>query len=346
MLQLNPNQSRQAIEASMMARVPLMLWGAPGIGKSNVVEQIASDLGATLIDIRLSQYDSVDLRGIPSVDKELHMTTWNAPATLPFVGNPAFDNPANKDKLIMLFLDELLQALPAVQSVAFQLVLDGKAGEHTLLPNVRVLAASNRETDKAGTNRMLTPLANRFTHIEMVPTLDPWCDWAWAHNIDPRLVAFVRFRPDLLTTFDSTKNEKVFASPRTWAYVDRFLKQKLSFDILSAMVHGSVGSGPATEFMAFLDVWEDMPNIDGILMNPDSAPVPPASKPGTMFAVCAALSQRADKGNLGNVCVYLDRLPAEYAVRCIKDATKRKLELHSTKAFNQFVTKYSDLMRL
>ena len=61
MLQLNPNQTRSAVEASMMARVPLMLWGAPGIGKSNVVEQIAHDLGATLIDIRLSQYDSVDL---------------------------------------------------------------------------------------------------------------------------------------------------------------------------------------------------------------------------------------------------------------------------------------------
>ncbi len=346
MLQLNPIQSRKAIEAAMMARVALMLWGAPGIGKSNIVDQIATDLGATFIDIRLSQYDSVDLRGIPSVSHDTHLTTWNPPSTLPFKGNPAYDNPAMKDKLILLFLDEMLQAIPAVQSVAFQLVLDGRVGEHTLLPNVRVVAASNRETDRAGTNRMLSPLANRFVHVEMVPALDPWCDWAWEKGIDPRAIAFIRFRPDLLSTFDPTKNEKVFASPRTWEFADRFLKQSLPYDIFSSLVHGTLGQGVATEFLAFLDVWEDMPNIDAIILNPDTASVPPTTKPATMFAVCAALANKADKGTIDSITTYVRRLPAEYAVRCIKDAVKHEPKVANTKAFNQFVTDYSDLLKI
>lgn len=344
MLQLNPIQTRRAIEAAVMSKTPIVVWGAPGIGKSNIVEQIATDLGAVLIDTRLSQFDSVDLRGIPSVQEG--MTKWNPPAIFPFRGNVAFDNPEMKDRLILWFLDEILAAMPAVQSTAFQLLLDHRMGEHELLPNVRMVAATNRETDRAGTNRMLSPLANRFVHVEMVPALNPWRDWAWEHDIDPRLIAFISFRPDLLSTFDGTKNEKVFSSPRTWEFLNRFLKQDLAGDILASLAHGTVGSGAATEFLSFLDVWQDMPDIDGILLNPDKSAVPPKEKPATMFAVTAALAARADKGTIDAIAAYVRRLPAEYAVRCIKDAVRRKDEVARTKAFGRFVTDYSDLMKL
>lgn len=345
MMQLNPMQARKFVESSLMSRTPVIVWGAPGIGKSAVMEQIAQDLGAVLIDIRLSQWDSVDVRGIPSIDREHGLTLWNPPSTLPFKGNPAFDNEAMRDQLIILFLDELLQAIPTVQAVAFQLVLDRRVGEHELLPNVRVVAASNRETDKAGINRMLTPLANRFVHIEMVPHLDSWCDWAWAHDIEPRIVAALRFRPDLLTTFDPTKNEKVFASPRTWEYLNRFMRQAqhLTQDILIAAAYGTVGQGPATELLAFLDVWESMPNIENILKNPTTAPLPEKSKPAVAFAVTSALAARATKDNFAHVYDYAKRLPPEYTVRCIKDATKRNTELRTHKVFIQFCTEYQEL---
>ena len=141
---------------------PVMVWGQPGVGKSDAVRQMAEAKGAVLVDIRLSQYDSVDLRGIPSVESGL--TRWNMPATLPFVGNPDFPT----DRPIVVFFDEINGAAPAVAGVAYQLVLDRAAGEHKLLPNVRIVAAGNREGDKGVTNKMPLPLANRFAHLGCV----------------------------------------------------------------------------------------------------------------------------------------------------------------------------------
>lgn len=346
MLQLNPKQTRNAVEACLLNQTPIMLWGAPGIGKSDIQRQITESLGALLIDVRLSQYDSVDLRGIPTISDGF--TTWNPPTTMPFVGNPAFDTPDNQDRLIVLFLDEILQALPAVQSVAFQLVLDRAVGEHALMPNVRVIAASNRETDRAGANRMLTPLANRFTHVEMVPALDPWREWAWEHELSPEVIAFISFRPDLLSNFDAANGQKVFASPRTWAYVDRFVKQGntgLTEAVRNALIHGAVGTGPATEFISFMDVWQDMPNPEDCIAKPKTTEVPPKSKPATMFAITAALAARADKDNFENIVTYVSRLPPEYAVRCVKDSIRRTPTLAQTKTFIKFATDNQDLLR-
>ena len=342
MLQLNSNQTRNAIEACLVTDTPLIIWGAPGIGKSQIQKQIADDLGALLIDIRLSQYDSVDMRGIPSVKEGF--TTWNPPTTMPFVGSE-HDTKANKDRLIVLFLDELLQAMTAVQATAFQLCLDRAVGEHRLMPNVRVVAATNRETDRAGTNRMLTPLANRFTHVEMVPSLDSWTDWAWGNDIAPEIIAFMRFRPDLLSTFDPTKGDKVFASPRTWEYANRFVKQGLPVAVRDALLHGSVGSGPATELAAFMEVWQDMPDPDECIKNPEKAPIPPKTKPATMFAISAALVQRANKDNLANIVKYVERLPLDYTIRTIKDAVRKNLELAGSEVFIRAMSKYQDLIK-
>lgn len=356
MLQLNATQLATAIKASLRLNEPLFIWGSPGIGKSDVVNQIAVEdfsdwwpknnkttivqqaaetSGAQLVDIRLSMWDSVDVRGIPTVSD--NMTHWNPPAVLPFVGNPAF----TEDRPIILFLDELMQAMPSVQTVAFQLVLDRAIGEHKLMPNVRVLAASNRQTDRAGANRMLTPLAARFSHVELIPQLDSWCQWAWGKDLNPLPIAFLRLRPDLLNTFDPAKGDLAFATSRGWAKVCKYVSDKLPTDIRYALVAGTIGEGPAAELEAFMRTWETMPNIDGILLDPAGAVVP--TDPATLFAVTAALAQRATKGNFANICAYADRLPQAYSMRIIKDSVKRKPEVQTTKAFNAYAIMHSDM---
>jgi hypothetical protein len=328
MLQLNAKQLVTALHTSFKLDEPLFIWSGPGIGKSDVSTQVTHDVGGQLVDVRLSMWDSVDVRGIPIVQEGV--TTWNPPAVLPFVGNPRF----NKDKPIILFLDELMQAMPAVQAVAFQLVLERAVGEHKLMDNVRVIAASNRQSDRAGANRMATPLANRFMHVEMIPHLDSWCEWAWSKDLNPLPVAFLRMRPDLLNTFDPSKGDVAFATPRSWAKVCSIVSAKVPLDVRYPLIAGTIGEGPAAELEAFMRTWESMPNIDALLLNPSEATVP--DDPATLFAVTAALAQRAEKGNFDSICTYAQRLPQEYAMRLVSDSVKRKPEVQITKAFNKF----------
>lgn len=335
MLQLNATQLATAIRTCMTLDKPLFIWSSPGLGKSDIMGQVAQASDAQLVDIRLSMWDSVDVRGIPTVTDG--MTHWNPPAVLPFVGNAAF----TQDRPILLVLDEIMQAMPAVQSVAFQLVLERAVGEHRLMPNVRVVAASNRQTDRAGANRMSTPLANRFSHLELIAHLDSWCSWAWGKDLNPLVIAFLRLRPDLLNTFDPAKGDVAFATPRAWATVCAIVSAKLTTDIRYALIAGTVGEGPAAELEAFIRTWETMPNIDGILTDPAGAVVP--TDPATLFAVTAALAQRATKGNFANVCAYANRLPQAYSMRCVKDSVKRTPDVQLTKAFNKFAVDHSDM---
>lgn len=335
MLQLHATQMAVAINTAITLNEPLFMWGSPGIGKSDLVRQVAEEHDAQLVDIRLAMWDSVDVRGIPTVTAGV--THWNPPAVLPFKGNERFD----PKRVTLLFMDEILQAMPAVQSVAFQVALDRSIGEHKLMDNVRVIAASNRQSDRAGANRILTALANRFDHVELIPHLDSWCTWAWGKELSALVIAFLRLRPDLLNTFDPAKGDIAFATPRSWSKVCKVVDAKVSVDVRYALIAGLVGEGPASELEAFMRTWETMPNIDGILLTPDGAKVPTDS--ATLFAVTAALAQRAEKGNFENICKYVDRLPQEYAMRCVKDSVKRKPEVQMTKAFNKFAVDHADM---
>ena len=194
---LTPSQTLEIIPTYHTAGIPLFLWGSPGVGKSTIIRQYSQNIDAVMVDIRLSQYDPVDLRGLPAPAGD--STRWLAPATLPFTNNPNFPT----DRPIILFLDELAQASPAVQAAAFQLVLDRRVGEHTLLPNTYVIAASNRSGDRAGVNRLSTPLLNRFVHIEVVVDFEAWKKWAISEGIHPLIIGFLSQRPALLDQFEA-----------------------------------------------------------------------------------------------------------------------------------------------
>jgi hypothetical protein len=342
MQQLTPNLLSKAITLSAKLDKPLMIWSSPGIGKSSIINQLAQDNADVIVDIRLANFDAVDMRGVPSVSK--NQTVWNPPAILPFIGNPAFDNDKSgpkSGKTIWLFMDEIMQAMPAVQSVAFQLVLDRRCGEHALLPNVRIVAASNRQVDRGGAHRMATPLANRFTHVELVPSLDDWCSYAFVKGLDALPIAFLRFKPDLLNTFDPSKADVAFATPRSWEtaceIVSEFPKVSQSADAANlrwVLLSGTIGEGVATELEAFMRVWEDMPSIDGILMDPTNAPVP--TRPDVLYSTCAALASRCTKGNFGQLVEYSARLPQEFSMLLIKDAIRREPKANMTAAFSKW----------
>lgn len=340
---MRPSQIATALNYLIDANQPVMLHGSPGVGKSDVVRQIAKQRGIDLIDLRLSQLDPVDLRGVPSVDIKKRITLWNTPNFLPTEGKG------------ILFLDEINSAAQATQAAAYQLVLDRKLGDYELPPGWAIIAAGNRTTDRAIVNQMSTALKNRFTHLNYEVNNDDWCDWALRSNIAVEVLGFIRFRPMLLNEFEqrnASKEEKervqrlkdaqAFATPRSWEFLSKIVQQKPSSDVEYELYTGVVGEGAAAEFMGYLKYYRDLPNLDALLMNPGAAKVP--EEPATLYALATGLATKATQDNMERVVKYALRLPAEFQVLLMKDAIIRDNELTQTKSFNEWAIKNADVM--
>ena len=141
---------------------PVMLWGPPGVGKSQMVAQVAEKNNIPVIDIRLSQMEPSDLRGIPF--KNGAEVEWAIPSMLP---NTKRHGPKG-----ILFLDEITSAPPSVSAAAYQLILDRKLGNYEVPKGWAIFAAGNRQGDRGVTYTMPAPLANRFSHYEVDVNLD------------------------------------------------------------------------------------------------------------------------------------------------------------------------------
>lgn len=289
-------------------RNPLFIWGASGIGKTDAVEQVCADQGGVLCDIRLSQYESVDFRGLPDITPGEQVTKWLLPSMMPFKGNPAF---VNNGKPIFLFLDEINQGQPSVLSTCYQLLNEGRVGEHELLDNVVMVAAGNRDEDKGTTNRWPKPLGNRGTHVEATTSVDGWVQWAGKAGKPAELLGFMQFRPELIHTHDPKSADKVFASPRTWSMAGDYLADKEMPDYIKWIsIAGSVGDGPGAELNAFIGLMADLPNIRAVLADPNGVPIPHESDKQWAAATMISGYMKNDD-NLRKLQVYLSRLEAE-----------------------------------
>lgn len=329
-MELNAKQTRAFIETQMDCGNNVLVMGAPGIGKSDLVRQIAADRGINLIDLRLSTIDAVDLRGLPAIE--------NGKAVFYPMGE--LPDEAKHGKEGILFLDELPQALMTVQNASFSLTLDKRIGEYHLPQGWKIVAAGNRVKDKSGANRLNAALANRFTHCMMGVSVDDWSQWALTKgNIPAELVAFIRFRPELLHSFDV--DSTVNATPRTWAMVANLMRHGMSPDMELPLLAGTVGESAAVEFLAFLRVWRNLPNPDAVLMNPDSAEIPRDG--ATLYALCGALARKVTVRTIGNFLTYANRLPAEYRVLMAKDATRRDPSLTKTPEMVTFLALNSEV---
>lgn len=318
---------------------PIMFWGKPGVGKSQAVAQCAKEHGGALVDIRLSQYDSVDLRGIPVPSNDL--TVWHAPSTIPFKNNPAFES-LDASKPIFMFLDEINAAVPSTAAVAYQLVNDRRVGEHELLPNVVIIAAGNREQDRGVTNRMPTPLANRLTHFEIDVDVNAWCYHAQEMGWAPEGIAFMQFRKELLSTFDPTKPDKAFATPRSWEKaLNYYADAQIPDHVKQASMTGAVGAGPSAEFWGFIDVWKDLPDMKDIEANPDKVPAP--EKAAMRYAVSVAISGTMNIKNAAPFTKYLKKMDPEFGVLAWQLALKRDQTVCASKEFIDFAKEYRSI---
>jgi len=326
---MKPSQVKKAIKAAIKAGLPCFIWGSPGVGKSQIVKQVADDMGLELRDVRAVLLDPVDLRGIPKI--EGNICTWTIPSFLPREGKG------------ILFLDELNAAPPLIQAACYQLVLDRRLGEYFLPEGWIIIAAGNHDSDRAVTTRMSSALKSRFVQVlEFSVNLDDWVDWALGHAIRAEIIAFMRYRPDLLMAFDPTRNEKAYACPRTWEFASRLLNAGMDADIEFDMLSGTVGAGAATEFIGFLRICRDLPDVDSILRAPDKADVPQDS--AVLYALCGCLSRKVNANNAKAAIAYANRLPAEFSVLLVKDIIRMQPTLLKSQAFISWGVEHQDIL--
>lgn len=295
---------------------PVMLWGPPGVGKSDMIRQTGERHGAPVIDVRLSQMEPSDLRGIPFRNGEF--VEWASPAILP--------NAERHGETGILFLDEITSAPPSVSAAAYQLILDRRLGEYEVPDGWAIFAAGNRQGDRGVTYTMPAPLANRFSHFDVDTHLDDWVAWAYQHAIDERVIAFLRFRPELLFDFDPAHNPVAFPSPRSWEFTHRSLQKFGDHgELLQGALQACVGPAAGIELTAFCNSLDKMPDLDDIVAGKE---VPVPDEIDLQYAVAAALVGRAIRAQgsdqattvTGNILNYAGSFPQrEMGVMLVSD---------------------------
>ena len=181
--------------------------------------------------------------------------------------------------------------LPSVSAAAYQLILDRRLGDYRVPDGWAIFAAGNRQGDRGVTYTMPAPLANRFSHFEVDLNLDDWVAWAYKHNIDERIIGFLRFRPEQLFNFDPAHNPVAFPTPRSWEFAHRAL-QKFgeSPSLLLGTLQACVGPAAGIELKAFVDSLDQMPDLDAILRGED---IKAPKEVDLQYAVASALVGRA-----------------------------------------------------
>lgn len=296
---LKPSELIEVLTSLVEIGQPCMVWGPPGIGKSDIARQVADTTKREYVDIRALLLDPVDLRGIPWRDESTGQTRWAPPVFLPR------EDSAGR---YLVNLEELPSAVPMVQAALYQLVLDRKVGEYSLPDGASLIACGNRLSDRAVVHNMSTALASRFVHVEVDVDVPDWSEWASTHGVAPEVIFFIHFRPDLLHAFDPSSKEHAFPCPRTWSFVSSVLlgQRPITPEAERAIFAGAVGEGAAVEFSSFLRSWRQLPHPRTIIDDPDGAKIP--SDPSALIACCGSLYRQADDTTFPAIAKYAERI--------------------------------------
>jgi len=323
---MKPRAVEKTLTHLVKIKQPTFLWGPPGVGKSMITAKVAKKIG-DFIDMRLVQMDIIDLRGVLTIQGG--KAVWAPPAILPTKGKG------------VLFLDEFVQALMLMQNTASQLILDRCIGEYILPDGWAIVAAGNRETDRAGTNKMPSHLANRFTHITVEVDYEDWRVWAVENKVNAMIRAFLGFRPALLHQFNPA--EKAFPTPRSWSYVDKILGNGLDDEIeLLEVISGTVGEGAAKEFIGFIRIFRELPDYAEIKKNPKGMVVP--TNAGALYAVATMLPEFITKPDLKQVFQFVERLPEDFQVIMVNNLVQKKPEMQETSTYIAWAAEHQSLL--
>lgn len=327
---MNPKQLKETLIKTTKECLPVLVKGAPGVGKSDVIAQVAKELKMDLIISHPVVSDPTDFKGLPGIVE-------GKAEFLPF-GDLRRLIEAKKPTIA--FLDDLGQAPAVVQAAAMQLILARRVNGHKISDKVVFIAATNRREDRAGVTGILEPVKSRFaTILQLEPDADSWIEWAFENDMPSELIGFVHFRPGLLLIKEATADIVNHPCPRTIAYAGKLIKSGLkTLEVLA----GAVGEGCAAELVGFMRVFESLPNISAILTSPETVKVP--EDPAALYAITAALTEKITKDNAGRVLCYANRMPADFSMLLVRDSIRRAPEIQNSSDFIKWATLHKDIL--
>jgi hypothetical protein len=308
-----------------------MLWGKPGLGKSDIVRQLGARKGRKVIEFHAALREPVDLRGVPVPNHETGTTKWFVPDELPRVDRDG--------EFGYLFLDEMNQASAQMQAVLAGLILYGTVGDYTLPPGWRVIAAGNRVSDRAAAQRMPTHIRNRLSHVFIVPDVEAWAKWANVNGVAPELVAFVRLRRELIHVMPQG-DENAFPTPRSLTKCGKYINAPKTIRL--RLFAANIGDGAAAELDGFIELYRSLGSLDDIVANPDGAKLPDNSS--ERYAVSTGLGRIATRKNLPAIIKYAMRLPRENEILVVHDAALRDASLKNTSAYGAWAVRNADVI--
>ena len=281
---VNPSRLKLAIQHSIARKRPLFIWGQPGIGKSELVAEVAKDQNRPLIDIRLPLMEPTDIRGIPYLAE---VTVYDSKGNLvrdennvpimnkEFRWSTPSDLPIDEASRALVFFDEMSAAPPSVQAATYQIILNRRIGNYQLPEEAVIVAAGNRVKDKGVSYNMPMPLANRFTHLTLDVDVDDWKEWATLNRVHKDIVGYISFQPSDLNQFNPSVDGYAFATPRSWYFVSELLQESgpdgklvdtnLPSDVLGDMVKGTIGEGVGIKFLSYRKQAANLPHAKDVL---------------------------------------------------------------------------------
>lgn len=321
---------KDTIKSLIPKRRTLCIEGSPGGGKTTIVHEVAQEMELPCIERHMPTMLVEDFGVLyPSKDDELH---YKLPDWFPVKGKAP-------EKGILLF-DDRNQASADLQKVLAN-ICQSRTLHGTSMPDGwMVVSTGNKQSDRAGANRVLSHLRNRETVLDLETHLDDWTQWAIDHDVKPEVISFIRFKPALLHDFDPQRDQN--ATPRSWVEGVSDVLGVVPSNAEFECFKGAVGEGAAAEFVGYLRIFRKLPNPDAILMNPSTANVP--TDPPTLYALAGAIAERASESNMERVCTYAERMGGDFSVLTISYACRKKPELSNTQAFTKWAVAHQDVL--
>lgn len=324
---MKPSLISKVLPTIIDKHVSVCITGAPGGGKTSIVHQLAKALGIGLIEKHLPTMLVEDF-GIPYLDKDATTFSYRMPDWFPYEGKPNLP-----EKGILLF-DDRNQANQDLQKVLANIQQARTLHNIPLAKGWSVISTGNRQKDRAGASRILSHLSDREVEIEFESNLDDSCKWALQNGVNPIIVSFWRFKPNMLHDFDASRDKN--PTPRSWVEGINSLLGCVPSETELELFKGRIGEGAAIEFKSFVDMYRKLPSPDAVLMNPDTHDVP--REGSVLYALSGAIAQRATDSSFQRVMTFAKRMPPEFTALVVRDALSRDPALAATQAFTDYAT--------
>lgn len=336
--EVNAQELRECLIGDLKAGLTPMVTSSPGMGKSDIIRDIAALFKLWVIDLRVSQCEPVDMQGYPGVING--RMTFHIPEYFPIEG----DTPPEGYEGWLIFLDEFNSGSKQTEAAAYKLILDGAVYKHNLHPRCLIIAAGNLSTDRAIVNTQSTATTSRMIHYRMRIDHRVWIGWAHTHDIDHRIISLIKFKPSLLHKFDPNTSELTFPCPRTWEFASKVIKPVETIDkITKIRLAGTVGEGAAVECATYIDIYQNLPTIEQILKDPKYGWKVP-TEPSEQYAITTMLSHNITMENTEIIVKAIERLPVEMQVVTFKDIYKKVPALKNHPVVQDWITRNAAVM--